>query len=144
MYILSHFSSYYHFIHNMEWKKVKNQIVVWQTNLSNPLSIDQMKFYTFYSFIKNFDLMGEYNQPKAHFSPRKVKKQKSRGYDIPPPNMEPLPTFSGHRRAHPPPGCRRARPYLGAGVRTPPRMQAWAPPAPRGHRRVRPLTTVRT
>jgi hypothetical protein len=30
---------------------VKNQIVVWQTNLSNPLSIDQMKFYTFYSFI---------------------------------------------------------------------------------------------
>jgi hypothetical protein len=103
MYILNHFSSYYHFIHSVEWKKVKNQIVVWQTNLSNPLSIDQMKFYTFYSFIFFFDSMGEYNQPMAQFSPRKVKKQKSRGYEIPPPNMEP------------------SLPPTGAGVRAPPR-----------------------
>jgi hypothetical protein len=55
--------------------------------------------------------MGEYNQPRAHFSPRKVKKLKSRGYDIPPPNMEPLHTPSGRR-------C--ARPHLGVGVRAPP------------------------
>jgi hypothetical protein len=105
MYILNHFSSYYHFIHSVEWKKVKNQIVVWQSNLSNPLSIDQIKFYTFYSFIYFFDSMGEYNQPRAQFRPQIVKKQKSRGYEIPPPNMEPLPTLNGRKRACPPWGA---------------------------------------
>jgi hypothetical protein len=65
--------------------------------------------------------MGKYNQPRAHFSPRKVKKLKSRGYDIPLSNTEPLPTPNGRRRARPhlgaglcaPLGRRRARPYPG-------------------------------
>jgi hypothetical protein len=144
MYILNHFSSYYHFIHSVEWKKVKNQIVVWQTNLSNPLGIDLMKSYTFYSFIYLFDSVGEYNQPRAQFSLRKVKKQKSRGYEIPPPNMEPLPTPSG-RRCTPPPWSRRACPprgtdvRMGEGMYAPPRdVGVYAPPP--GRRRTRPST----
>jgi hypothetical protein len=63
--------------------------------------------------------MEEYNQPRAHFSPRKVKKLKSREYDIPLSNTEPLPTPSGRRRARPYLGRRRAR-FPGA--------QAWSPP----------------
>jgi hypothetical protein len=71
--------------------------------------------------------MGEYNQPRAHFSPRKVKKLKSRGYDIPPPNMEPLPTPNGRRRACLPRGAdvcastweQACAPPQGTDVRTP-------------------------
>lgn len=36
----------YHFSYNVEWNKVMNQIVVWQTNLSNLLSWDQMNSWS--------------------------------------------------------------------------------------------------